>query len=73
MSDRRAIILTALPVEYNAVRAHLSEINEVVHKGSVYEKGVFKDAGHPWEILIAEIGAGNAGAAFEAERERLRV
>lgn len=68
MPDRRAIILTALTVEYSAVRAHLSELDEVVHKGSVYEKGVFKDAGRLWEVLIAEIGAGNAGAAFEAER-----
>lgn len=68
MSDRRAVILTALPVEYSAVRAHLSEIDEAVHKGSVYEKGVFEDGGRPWEVLIAEIGAGNAGAAFEAER-----
>lgn len=68
MSERRAIILTALAVEFDAVRAYLSDVEEVVHKGSVYEKGVFKDAVSPWEVLIAEIGAGNVRAAFEAER-----
>ena len=68
MPSSRAIILTALPVEYNAVQAHLSEISEVTHKGTVYETGVFSDGGHVWEVLLVEIGAGNAGAAFEAER-----
>ena len=68
MSYRRAVILTALPVEFNAVRAHLSEIAEATHKGTVYEKGAFSDKKKEWEVLLAEIGAGNASAALEAER-----
>jgi nucleoside phosphorylase len=62
---KRAVILTALRVEYNAVRQHLSDCIEHTHqKGTVYEMGRFED----WEVLIAEIGAGNETAAVEAER-----
>lgn len=68
MSNGRAVILTALGVEYNAVRAHLSGLREEVHKGTVYERGTFSSGGRVWEVGIVEIGAGNAGAAFEAER-----
>jgi nucleoside phosphorylase len=62
---KRAVILTALPVEYNAVRQHLADCVEHTHqKGTVYETGRFED----WEVRIAEIGAGNETAALEAER-----
>ena len=63
-----AVILTALAVEYKAVKAYLSDITEEVHKGTVYEKGFFKDGNQTWIVAIVEIGAGNNGAAFEAER-----
>ncbi|MGM3305143.1 5'-methylthioadenosine/S-adenosylhomocysteine nucleosidase family protein [Anabaena sp. WFMT] len=64
-----AVILTALPVEYNAVRSYLTEIQEKVHpQGTVYEQGIFSENGQVWNIGIVEIGAGNAGAASEAER-----
>jgi len=68
MSNSRAVILTALPVEYKAVQAHLKQINEFTHKGTIYETGVFPVPSGEWGILIGEIGAGNAGASFEAER-----
>lgn len=62
---KRAVILTALPVEYRAVRQHLTDCSEQMHeKGTVYETGRFED----WQVLIAEIGAGNETAAVEAER-----
>lgn len=64
----RAVILTALQVEFNAVRAHLSEIHEEVHKGTVYERGTFSSNKRIWEVGIVEVGAGNDSAAFEAER-----
>lgn len=66
--NRRAVILTALQVEFNAVRSHLTGIHEEVHKGTVYEKGVFSSNGQVWEVGIVEIGAGNDSSAFEAER-----
>ena len=65
----RAVILTALPVEYLAVRAHLTNLQETIHpQGTIYEQGDFFANGQTWEIGIVEIGAGNPGAALEAER-----
>jgi nucleoside phosphorylase len=65
----RAVILTALPVEYLAVRNHLTNPQEEMHpQGTIYERGNFAANGQSWEVGIAEVGAGNAGAAVEAER-----
>ena len=65
----RAVILTALPVEYLAVRSHLIELQEEKHpQGTIYERGKFASNGQKWEVGIVETGAGNAGAAVEAER-----
>ncbi|UIE38585.1 HEAT repeat domain-containing protein [Leptodesmis sichuanensis] len=62
-------ILTALPVEYLAVRAHLTDLHEETHpKGTIYERGKFAADGSTWDVGIVEIGAGNPGAALEAER-----
>jgi nucleoside phosphorylase len=62
---KRAVILTALAVEYQAVREHLTAITEHTHpKGTVYETGRFEE----WEVLIAETGPGNQSAAVETER-----
>jgi nucleoside phosphorylase len=64
-----AVILTALPVEYNAVRNHLKYIEEKVHpKGTIYEKGIFSSNEQSMEIGIAEIGEGNEQTALEVER-----
>ena len=63
---RRAIILTALPVEYQAVCRHLANPHEETHpSGTVYEHGTFSSSGRTWEVLIAEIGAGGTKAAVE--------
>jgi nucleoside phosphorylase/tetratricopeptide (TPR) repeat protein len=64
------VILTALPVEYKAVRAHLEDIEEIRHeKGTVYEKGQFTCPDNTsWTVIIVEIGAGNPNAAVETER-----
>jgi nucleoside phosphorylase len=65
----RAVILTALPVEYLAVRSHLSDLQEEIHpKGTIYERGRFTAEDRTWDVGIVEIGAGNSGAALEAER-----
>ena len=64
-----AVILTAIPVEYKAVRAHLIELREELHsQGTVYERGKFVANGMVWDVAIVEIGAGNTGSALEAER-----
>jgi nucleoside phosphorylase len=65
----RAVILTALPIEYSAVRTYLTDLREERHsQGTIYERGKFIANGQVWEIGIAEVGTGNAGAAIEAER-----
>jgi nucleoside phosphorylase len=64
-----AVILTALSVEYLAVRKHLEALQEKIHpQGTVYEEGAFVTPGQTWNVGIVEIGAGNPGAAVEAER-----
>src|SRR5438105_11252893 len=64
----RAVILTALRVEHDAVRAHLKAIREEIYKGTIYDRGTFTAGKWSWDVAIAEIGAGNAAAASEAER-----
>jgi nucleoside phosphorylase len=64
-----AVILTALPVEYIAVRAHLTDLREEAHpQGTVYERGRFAANGQMWDVGIVEIGAGNIRGAIEAEQ-----
>lgn len=64
-----AVIVTALPVEYMAVRTHIDDLREEMHpQGTIYERGKFAANGKSWEVGIVEVGAGNAGAALEAER-----
>lgn len=63
------IILTALPVEYEAVRAHLEFITEVVHPmGTVYEKGIFRAGDANWEIILLPASMLNINTAFEVGR-----
>lgn len=64
-----AVILTALRVEYLAVRKHLTNIEEAVHpQGDVYETGIFEGENKQWKVSIVEVGAGNPGAAQATER-----
>lgn len=64
-----AVILTALAVEQRAVSAHLADLYDEVHDaGTVYRVGTFAAPTTDWTVATAVIGAGNAGAAFEAER-----
>ncbi len=64
-----AVIVTAIPVEYKAVRAHLSNLQESIHpEGTIYEIGQFSSNGQSWKVAIVEIGAGIADAAVETKR-----
>jgi len=65
----RAVILTAIPLEYEAVKKHLTDVGECIHKkGDVYEMGKFNGAYHDWEIGIVTVGAGNNTCAYKTER-----
>jgi nucleoside phosphorylase len=64
-----AVIITALPVERAAVLEHLRDVSEEPElRGSIYRRGIFVERSEPWDVVVAEIGAGNEGAAAEAER-----
>ncbi|MDR6975125.1 molecular chaperone DnaK [Streptomyces sp. 3330] len=61
------VILTALPVEYEAVKAELLSVRTFKHdSGTRFEEGFLR--GTPWRIVIAEVGPGNENAAVIAER-----
>jgi len=64
-----AIIVTALGVEFDAVKAHLTDTEETRHpKGTVYEHGIFESNGTKWKVVLVETGPGNQRAAVETER-----
>ncbi len=65
----RVVLLTALPVEYQAVKAYLTDLREETHPhGTVYERGIFISGDSFWEVVLVEMGAGNNSAVLEAER-----
>jgi nucleoside phosphorylase len=54
--------MTALNLEYRAVRAHLTELVRSVHRsGTVFEVGYLSEV--PVGIVLAHTGEGNAAAA----------
>jgi nucleoside phosphorylase len=56
------LVLTALPLEYAAVRAHVEERRELVHRdGTRVEKG--RLPGASWHVALAELGMGAERAA----------
>jgi nucleoside phosphorylase len=66
MDERRgrAVILTALGDEYDAVRAWVVNPQLQVHRsGTRYEFGPLNDPGSGWEVVLVEIGEGNQAAA----------
>ncbi|MFJ8001883.1 nucleosidase [Streptomyces sp. NPDC096310] len=61
------VVLTALPLEYEAVRAHLIGVEKLVHPtGTRAERGVLPGTG--WQVALAEIGEGTHNAAALTER-----
>lgn len=67
----RAIIVTPLSLELNAVLAHLSDesIEEIEHStGKIYLRGRLRSRKANWDLLIAEIGMGDPTAAQETQK-----
>lgn len=69
-SDRkpvlRVVVLTALALEYAAVRSHVAEITQRrTRSGTRYEVGFVRGEHIDWQVYLAEIGMGNSGAAAE--------
>ncbi|UIX30674.1 5'-methylthioadenosine/S-adenosylhomocysteine nucleosidase family protein [Streptomyces sp. GQFP] len=66
-TEPTVVVLTALPSEYAAVRAHIPDAKERVHeKGTFVEWGRLPDS--PWQVAIAELGPGALNAASLTER-----
>jgi nucleoside phosphorylase len=67
--QRTAVILTALPVEFRAAIAHLTDAHEQKHDaGTIYRVGSFRGQAAEWTVAVAVVGAGNPSAAAESER-----
>jgi nucleoside phosphorylase len=63
------VVLTAIPLEFRAVSAHLDGLLPLQHPaGTVFEVGTF--VGTSWRVALAEIGEGNQSAAVITERAR---
>lgn len=66
---RRAVVLTALGLEFRAVRDQLTDHREDTSPtGTVYEIGRLASAGGDWEVAVVETGAGNLAASLETQR-----
>lgn len=65
---RRALVITALPLEFDAVRTHLDDIGSVTMPGKqIFECGSFRDINGEWLVVLVECGRGNAEAQSAVE------
>jgi len=64
----KALVFTALRVEYVAVQKWLVNLEEVSHKSSIYEHGMYRGKNQDWDVWIVETGKGNTRASTEVER-----
>jgi nucleoside phosphorylase len=64
----RAVILSAISVEYEAVLAHLSDVQEKAFSRVIYKQGVFSGQKNTWSVGVGITGPGNSKAALFAER-----
>lgn len=63
------VVLTALEVEYRAVRAHLEEVRPAgAERGALFEVGTFAEGSAGRRVAIHMTGPGNPGAAAAVER-----
>ena len=64
---RRALIVTALPLEMEAVLAHLADADSTRGSGgAVYEAGLFRDENQEWLIVVSVTGPGTHPAEMAA-------
>lgn len=66
---RRALILTAIPLETRATFGRLREVSHVYsNDGDPYLVGWFEGQRARWEVSVVEMGAGNVGAGVIASK-----
>lgn len=68
MTQPIVAVLTALPLEYTAVRDHLTDVEKQEHPryGTLATVGRLSDS--PWSVALLELGEGNLTAATLTER-----
>lgn len=59
----RAIIFTAIKLEYLAIRKPLQNLQEFTHNNKNFEIGTFKTDDYEWDVFIFQTGVGNSEAA----------
>lgn len=66
---KKILFVTALQLEFDAVKSYLTDIKSVKHPetGTYYDKGTFIN-NNSCEVFIVEAGAGNSRAAEETSR-----
>jgi len=63
------VILTALEVEYTAVREHLTgPLYKLEEHNTLYERGAFHNSCCAWTVVLAQTGAGNTTAGVALVR-----
>ncbi|HXQ47855.1 MAG TPA: 5'-methylthioadenosine/S-adenosylhomocysteine nucleosidase, partial [Caulobacteraceae bacterium] len=66
---RCVVILTALPIEYEAIREYLDDpIQSRAEVGTLYEVGELRGIRGSWQLAIAQTGQGSATAGVQLER-----
>ena len=63
-----AVFVTALPEEFNAVKSYLSNHQEQVENGTIYEIGRFQTEVGDCTVAVVQTGMGNAPSATATER-----
>jgi 8-oxo-dGTP diphosphatase len=67
MNEKTIVVLTAMNLEYNAVKGHLSDVTVQTHPmGTRFEVGHLEDGG--CRVALALVGKGNQAAAVLTER-----
>lgn len=64
----RVVLLTALPLEYQAVRAHMSNLQSKKYNDTHYEVGTFSTLNQSLEVLLRLTGQGTDKASSETQR-----
>ncbi|WP_217546961.1 5'-methylthioadenosine/S-adenosylhomocysteine nucleosidase [Streptomyces sp. GbtcB6] len=66
-SPPTVVVLTALPLEYEAVRAHLGSLRTIEHDAGTWAAiGPLDDT--PWQVALVQMGEGAVNAAVLTER-----
>jgi 5'-methylthioadenosine/S-adenosylhomocysteine nucleosidase len=64
-----AVIMTAIPLEFQAAIRHVHSSKEVQHKsGTLYHEGIFTGKENTWRVGVALTGMGNISAGISTER-----